>query len=228
MIGNENGEIIVKKHTGTLPEKGIVIGEAETGNDLQKWVAKAGTAWSLAGAAEFFAAIMEARGKAIPQQEVVAQSPCLYVSGTTFEKSKILIREIQEQQNTVVYIPETALQNEKDAGIDIVQTIKEMLVKHNRCVLAVQEKDTHTTSPVQVRNKLAGLVKQLLKQQNIQELFIEGGATAGAILEAMEWKDFTPVSEWQPGVVRMKINDQYLTVKPGSYQWTPQIESLFI
>jgi uncharacterized protein YgbK (DUF1537 family) len=55
---------------------------------------------------------------------------------------------------------------------------------------------------------------------------IEGGATAYSIIEHLEYKKFYPEQELAQGVIRMKIDqkkEMYLTLKPGSYQWTESI-----
>ena len=57
---------------------------------------------------------------------------------------------------------------------------------------------------------------------SVNELVVEGGATAFAIVEALNYARFTPISELAKGVVRMKINgmnDMYITIKPGSYEF---------
>ena len=53
------------------------------------------------------------------------------------------------------------------------------------------------------------------------ELVIEGGATAFAILQHMPWQSFLITNEVSPGVVRMKTENEnlHITLKPGSYDW---------
>ena len=68
---------------------------------------------------------------------------------------------------------------------------------------------------------MSAIAKRVLESLNINELFIEGGATTYAVLTAMDWTTFTPISELAPGVIRMKHHNsnQYITIKPGSYHW---------
>jgi uncharacterized protein YgbK (DUF1537 family) len=74
---------------------------------------------------------------------------------------------------------------------------------------------------------MAKAVKKILQREKINELFIEGGSTAGAILQEMNITTLEPVNELQRGVVRMKANDLYITMKPGSYQLPSQLVSLY-
>jgi uncharacterized protein YgbK (DUF1537 family) len=56
----------------------------------------------------------------------------------------------------------------------------------------------------------------------IEELLIEGGATAYSIIKKINYRSFIPTEELQPGVVRMRVEgteDLHLTIKPGSYHW---------
>ena len=69
---------------------------------------------------------------------------------------------------------------------------------------------------------MATLVRRVLGQTRIGELFIEGGATARAILDGMGWETLNVLGEYGPGVVRLSVQGsegQVVTLKPGSYPW---------
>lgn len=73
-----------------------------------------------------------------------------------------------------------------------------------------------------LKNRMSFIVEEVLKLANINELFIEGGATAYALLHRLNWNNFKPIAELAPGVVRMQLvsnNKKYITIKPGSYKW---------
>tara|TARA_R110002049_G_scaffold8025_3_gene44662 strand:- start:185 stop:412 length:228 start_codon:yes stop_codon:yes gene_type:complete len=70
------------------------------------------------------------------------------------------------------------------------------------------------------------VIKELFKTSEIDELFIEGGATAYDILKKLEWNSFTPTSELAPGVVRIQYDrniKKHITIKPGSYEWPDEL-----
>ena len=75
---------------------------------------------------------------------------------------------------------------------------------------------------------MAKAVREILKQKTVKEIFIEGGSTAAAILQELNIKKLIPVNELQRGVVRMKVNDLFITVKPGSYELPEQIKELYL
>lgn len=71
-----------------------------------------------------------------------------------------------------------------------------------------------------LRKVTAEKVKALVALHKPDHLVIEGGATAWAILQALEWTHFTVVRQFAPGVVQLLADSGTLvTLKPGSYPW---------
>jgi len=57
---------------------------------------------------------------------------------------------------------------------------------------------------------------------DVSEIFIEGGATAFDIFQTMRLKQFAPVTELAPGVLKLRseeMSQTHFTLKPGSYAW---------
>jgi uncharacterized protein YgbK (DUF1537 family) len=55
---------------------------------------------------------------------------------------------------------------------------------------------------------------------------VEGGSTAAAIINRLNFDRFFPIGELGPGVIKMKVDavdDLFLTLKPGSYDWPAYI-----
>lgn len=78
---------------------------------------------------------------------------------------------------------------------------------------------------VYLRTVMAEACCSLLQDMQPQELIIEGGATAFAIISQTPYARFEIVNEFAPGVVRMKTTpdasqkELFITLKPGSYSW---------
>lgn len=78
---------------------------------------------------------------------------------------------------------------------------------------------------VYLRTVMAEACCSLLQDLQPQELIIEGGATAFAIISQTPYARFEIVNEFAPGVVRMKTTpdasqkELFITLKPGSYSW---------
>lgn len=73
---------------------------------------------------------------------------------------------------------------------------------------------------LRLRNTMSSVVGKLLDLKLPQEIIIEGGATAFAILDELDWHCFEITDEISPGIIRMKSNTgTHVILKPGSYQW---------
>jgi uncharacterized protein YgbK (DUF1537 family) len=76
-----------------------------------------------------------------------------------------------------------------------------------------------------LRRTMSEVVTALLRVRHPRELFIEGGATAYAILRALDWHQFDVTHELAPGIIRLRpltptATDLFVTMKPGSYSYT--------
>jgi uncharacterized protein YgbK (DUF1537 family) len=61
------------------------------------------------------------------------------------------------------------------------------------------------------------------------QVYVEGGATAIALVRRMGWNRLTVLREVAPGVVTLGVGGApclWLTVKPGSYRWPDEIRKL--
>ena len=91
----------VLKHTEFLPASGMMVGEAKNENDINEWAKKLDNSWVLAGAGDFYTALLNKRYKKQMVHEVQLLQPHLYVCGTSFKERKEFIKEIGEELNCV-------------------------------------------------------------------------------------------------------------------------------
>ncbi len=102
-----------------LPLRGIIIGEAETTDDLRHWASRRDGATLMAGAAEFFATLLEASG--LPRANLCPRWDkdlhfALHGSGARFLKSwKLSMNRNWERRHLCVAVPGQKLAG-KDAG----------------------------------------------------------------------------------------------------------------
>jgi len=221
------GDVVVVKHTDELPSTGIIVGEAATIADMDAWAAKVNLRDTfVAGASGFFYALLRLTKpvRISITQPSQNKGSTLFVCGTTFAKSREAISEIKRNKGPVSYMPSTII-NDDIAPFDFwVEEVAGLLQQYGKAIIAIDEVSTSEANITAelLRQKTAVMVQTLLQRQAISELIVEGGSTAAAILQRMNWHHFTPVQELMPGVVKMQIKEQpdlYLTVKPGSYQW---------
>ena len=97
------------------------------------------------------------------------------------------------------------------------------LSKSDKVIIAITQKPVQDSELAEsLRMKTAIVVQMVLNATEIRELFIEGGATAEAVLRAIDCFRLDVLGEYTPGVVQMQVSgkkEQYVTIKPGSYPW---------
>lgn len=202
-----------------LADEGILIGEAGNLEDIKNWAGKIDSDWLLAGAGDFYSALLDKKFKKISRTPVFINKPHLYISGTTFDKSREYIKERSKSHGAVVYFT-------KDTVTSVLDTVSRTLKDQEKCIVAISE-EVSEMSAAELRQMMAQLTRRILEENEIRELFIEGGSTAAAILNVLNLRTFTPVNEIQRGVVRMIAGDKFITVKPGSYEIPPQILEIY-
>jgi uncharacterized protein YgbK (DUF1537 family) len=246
MLRTRQEPVAVKKLSDELLGDGIIVGEVATTGDLDAWAGlvngsdlQAGNSLAgtfLAGASGFFSALLNRRssvaavrtdaapvaGSPVVYAESVSpvvraetRPPSLFVSGSTFDRSREAIRKIQIAGGPVSYMPGPEAQF--DAWCEEVVGL---LLGKGKAIVAIRE-DPRPAG--WLKEQMATMVQCVLGRVRIEELTIEGGATAYAILQKAGLRTFFPVQELAPGVVRMRVQEApslYITVKPGSYNWT--------
>ena len=222
LLGMQEG-VVIKKTTDSLPIKGIVIGESNKEKDSIDWAVKAEDDWVLAGA------LLDKRFKSLALPGAVLLSPHIYVSGTAFKKSEELISKIAVESNCVAYLPESMLQSGDENDEPWIKNVGRMLIEQKRVVIAMDALSVPSDiAALLLRITMAKAVKKVVERFGVKELFIEGGSTAAAILQELGIVNMLPLNELQRGVVRMRTNDFYVSVKPGSYELPVQIRELYL
>lgn len=211
-------EVVLVNQRSAMPAKGIVVGEAGTVAAVKAWAGCLDNNWLFAGAGDFFTALLERTYQQVASPEVKMLSPHLYVCGTAFDERKKIIQQLNRQQQCVAYLP-----NELNEAW--LQEAGNRIKVNNKLVIAIDESKLPATV---LRKKMAKAVKEIIEQNGVQEIFIEGGSTAAAVLQQLQLTQLKLVNELSRGVVRMKAHGLYITVKPGSYQLPEEIKTLYI
>jgi uncharacterized protein YgbK (DUF1537 family) len=233
-ISNSSVQAILKdetvqvlKHTDALPSNGIVVGEAENETDVQAWAEKLDERFLLAGAGDFYTALLKKQFKQTKQQQPELQAPFLYVCGTAYDQSVNYIKQVDEKSKAVLYITKQMIESGTH-DIEWLQQCNDVLKQKQKAIIAFSsEAIPADTSAAELRSIMAKAVKAIVEQNKISELFIEGGSTATAILQELSINHLSPVNELKRGVVRMKAAELFITVKPGSYELPNEIKQLF-
>lgn len=235
---SETDRLFVARPEDSLPQSGFVVGEAGTTGDLRKWAGRIDEATLAAGSSGFFAAVLDRMGfrsrRPVRRNEVDWGNKKLFVCGSSFAASKKMIRGLAEQGRPVCLLP-AALSEPGPVPPDLLERcaseITAQLSRHDYAVVsvdAVGENSMHEAARC-IREHMAGVVSRVMQHAAVDELLLEGGATASAVLNKLGLKTFYPEQEVGRGVIRMRIPDKpelHVTMKPGSYRWPPGIRAL--
>jgi uncharacterized protein YgbK (DUF1537 family) len=229
MLRVNNASVQVRKNGDELPVKGIIVGEVADNNDLKLWAKRIEKNILPAGASGFFSAILDmkyVKENKIEEEIEEQGQTALFVCGTTFNKSRDAIKKIKEREGPVSYMPEAilAFADNDDENYQLWSNeIVSFIHSKGKAIISVDPEGVKgiPVSAAMLRQKTAIVVDRIFKQENVHELFIEGGSTAAAIVRQLGLETFIPVNELAPGVVRMHVKerDMFITIKPGSYQW---------
>jgi len=234
--------------TCTGHEHGIVVADVKSMNDLIKWTEYLDEYTLAAGGSDFFRAILNKKltsngvsGK-INVSEISGKK--LFVCGSTSETSRKAVTKAASSGIPVCSMPDALFKNTPADDTLINQwadVVLKALSTSDRVIIAISQKTVQDSQLAEnLRNKTADLVKKILDTVKVRELFIEGGATAEAVLRILGCFRFDVLAEYAPGVVQMRMagrrlgearlclggagkKEQYLTIKPGSYPWPEEI-----
>lgn len=220
MLHTSSRPVQLRKISDELPVRGIIVGEVQDDHDLHAWARRLPPHTLAAGAAGFFSALLDRQFPTTAQTSGghVFGKPLLFVSGSTFDRSRDAIRRQKQAGGPVSYMP-----MQPDASWQ--ELIVSMLKKQGKAIVAI-DPAVHGHSAHELRTLMAKAVDGILKKITPAEIIIEGGATAYAILQATGWQTFLPVQELAPGLIRMSVDEApgfFVTVKPGSYPWPDTI-----
>lgn len=205
--------------------EGIYIAEAATPEEVVLQTTKLDEHMLPAGGAEFFTAYLLSEGYNTPKEKPafdrLANNGALIVLGSTARHSIMDFPYIGRHQIPAYNTPRLLFF--RGAPKQWVEKIGRAYTQHHSLII-------YTNYPpmkgreyaVNLREHIGETVRLLLLQRHPQELIIEGGATAFAILKRLGWKVFNLQCEVAPGVIRMipdKQPDTTITLKPGSYPW---------
>lgn len=235
MLGANSTSVQLQKNQEPMRDSGIIIGEARSADDLKAWARRIDRNTLIAGASGFFSALLDTINiQSMTVQEASTKAfgqPALYVCGSTFNKSRHIVKNEKINGGPVSYMPEEIVTSEEATEAQYEKWSHEVvsyLHTHGKAIVSI---DPVTTEGAKMnagifREKTAQVVKKVCQQINIQELLLEGGSTASAVLSRLGLHRFYPIQEIAPGVVRMSVEgnqDLCLTLKPGSYDWPADI-----
>jgi D-threonate/D-erythronate kinase len=211
------------------PSEGLVFGDIVTESDFDKWAGLTGNDCISAGGAGFFDVLLN---RLVPRTTSPVNNiyrlgeKVLFVFGSAYPKNQAKNLFLSEMGFVFMNIPEQLYLQDSPDYQDLlvwVEAICARLSEGSRVIISVNNsngKDTQVSS--QIRECMGMVVKEVFSRISIDDLLIEGGATASIILKYLEIKKLYPFRELEQGVIQMKVKKYphlCVTTKPGSYSW---------
>jgi uncharacterized protein YgbK (DUF1537 family) len=216
-----------------LAPSGIMIGEAFDENDLNYWAGQVDGDTLLAGASGLFNQLLKQLFSVQYSDNTFSniKGRRLFVFGSTFYQGKLAVNNGYLNNIALHYIPAAIIFNDETDQQLIslfASHVAASIVMQNNAIIAINPDviSGAAIDPELLSYKIAKIVQQVIQYTSLNELLIEGGATAWSILTKLNFKKFQPVGQLAPGVIRMAIhnnNQLFVTLKPGSYEWPVQI-----
>ncbi|MCS1409613.1 MAG: hypothetical protein M2R45_02797 [Verrucomicrobia subdivision 3 bacterium] len=207
------------------PRTGIVIPDVFTGEDLDFRATEVHDQTLPAGAAEFFSSLLNrvkdpAHETCIERQVLSTSTSRLFICGSLASWQQGLASFAAKHDVPVFPV---------DSTEDGIQKAVESLRIRQRAMIAIGQPDASVRQHDgwgDSENLLARLVDiavAIIQQTTPSQLFIEGGATASALLKRMGWTRFEAATTTFTGVGCLHPKDTrsntLLCIKPGSYPW---------
>lgn len=215
-------------------DAGLLIGNAKSPEDLRRWAARVNGQMVPAGAADFFSAILDSRLPAGTQNHTniddIEFGRALYVCGSNFPSSQKAVVDAASRGLCVVSMPNEVYYNSEidPASLELwSREVSAAFENHRNVAIAALQKPGGTSlSGSQVTKVLAAAARQAVTEGCVDDLMIEGGSTAHALMSALNISKLIPTQLLAAGVTRMKVDDYpnlHVTMKPGSYRWPTSI-----
>lgn len=221
-IGIHSGNI------SSIDSKGIYIPDCNSEEDLMNNLKLYHDDVVIGGSAAFFEQFLiklKIASNKTASKRLHFSKDYLLVSGSMHPDSIQFAKMLQSKGCSLEYFSTGMIKKEIDLN-DINafdDKLCEVYNKHKKLVLRVSDDiQPFEGSPKILKNRLSTVVQHLIEHSDIDEFFIEGGATAYDMLKTLGWNSFTPTEELALGVVRMQYYanpKKHITLKPGSYKW---------
>jgi len=199
---------------------GISIPDAQSPTDLARLAAAADVGTLLAGAGEFFEALLDHRTPRLPDE---APGPADATGASELGEGVTLLtcgsftswperwRRAHERGVPIFELPEEP------------RWVVQALERHHVALLGIGDQRVHQRmAPSELVESLAECVAGVLHHGHIDRLLLEGGATAAAVMRCLGWTRLRACRPPGPGVGAFTPYTpprSRLFIKPGSYSW---------
>jgi hypothetical protein len=235
ILGQSNSlPTMVIDRISMMTGKGIYVPEIADTKELDQWASSVTNEILPAGGSDFFKAHLEIKGlkprKRIKIHKTEESSRRFFVFASTTEKSKNTITDFQTRGISVCNLPCTVSDSSdlSEECLEVwVSDIVKMFEEHRTVGSSILHPVITSDGFPQMLNQFVSkMIGKVLRSIQINELMIEGGATASHLVRYLGWRKFFVSKEYTTGVVELKsdkLPDFKMIVKPGSYSWPEEL-----
>jgi uncharacterized protein YgbK (DUF1537 family) len=198
----------------------FTIGCATIQAEIQQWAAKRETQTLPAGGADFFTATLQSMGLSSidPRPLEVSRDGAIFVFGSASQPSRDFVERLLSSGFSVCDVSSSAISEARRELLDQYEFA-------GRAFVAARA-EVSPRNAGRIRETMAVLISTVVGDLESKTLFIEGGATASAILAGLGITDLEVVSALAPGVIALRAIGQagpLFVLKPGTYPWPPGV-----
>jgi len=213
-----------------LPLSGVVVPDAESVEDIQYWAEMIDSSVLAAGAADFFAAMLNCWCRPITVSGISA-SPGIELPGLLVCGS---YTAWQSRKNECVSagLPVLEVGAGDERRVDELAGAFHAFQARRGLVLSSGEAVISQAERAESLQELARVAAAIVREGKPKTLLLEGGATAAAVVSQLGWNRFAVVPSNLPagvGVLKPMGEEAapVVLIKPGSYAWPTAIWDSF-
>ena len=209
----------------TSPPHGLIIPDAHSQRDLNGRAGEVDGQTLAAGAADFFAALLDrwCEQRTLPQRPNIpttSPGPALFVCGSPAAWHQGIRQQAESHGVNVLSLrAKDRRVHEAIASLRASGAVMIALGQPHR----PDQETASSSQPAALLEPLIDAAVKIMRQGDIRQVFVEGGATATALMERMNWSRFevVPFDLLGVGCLKPIQTDETPLVfaKPGSYPW---------
>lgn len=238
LMREEGAKVVLLDRHADRPNEGIAVPDVESPADLARHAARRDSDTLYAGAAEFFAALLAARegnrpGAAALGIGLPAKLPGLdlLICGSAAAWPGRREECTRRSLPALVVDPEAFQELEARRDRTVLsrwadQAASTLTAAGGGVVALGDPPPVYRNAPQLLLATLAHAVALLLEKTVVRRLFLEGGATAAAVLGQMQWTRLAVAGHLASDLALWQVADEkapLLAIKPGSYPWPESV-----
>ena len=167
--------------------------------------------------------LFRSKSENIVQQ--ISTENLLVICGSTI-RHNTFIGELQSENIQLCNMPSTVYHGRIAPHDWISGLVSSYSLSHKLGVVIDQLVANDPAYPLRLKKVMAEVCQAIVDKEIVNELVIEGGATAYEVMEVLGWHTFEVVGQVAPGIIRLRpyeVSSVIITLKPGSYQWPAHV-----